>query len=129
MKTATGMTLIAIGAILAFAVTAHPPLFNLQVAGWVLMLTGAVGMLMPRRGYGWLRRKLVRRPGPGGPVVSEVEETQYPSYVVLNQGATSRWARGADEPGTMPGFTDPGPADAGPDAGDTAAGSRRDRRG
>ena len=123
MKTATGMTLIAIGAILAFAVTAHPPLFNLQVAGWVLMLTGAVGMVMPRRGYGWLRRKLVKRRGPGGPVVSEVEETQYPSYVMLNPGATSRWEQGADEPGTMPGLTEPGP-----DAEDTAAGSGPNRR-
>ena len=33
MKTATGLTLVAIGAILAFAVKAHPSFLNLQVAG------------------------------------------------------------------------------------------------
>ena len=32
---------------------------NLQVVGWVLMLTGGLGTIVPRRGYGWLRRSLV----------------------------------------------------------------------
>src|SRR5215475_8147060 len=63
MRTATGLALIAIGAILAFAVTTSPPFFNLQVAGWILILTGLAGMFVPRRGYGWLRRRVVvRRP-------------------------------------------------------------------
>lgn len=71
MKTATGLTLVAIGAILAFAVTAHPSVLNLQVAGWVIMVIGLVGIFVPRRGYGWVRnRVVVRRPrasiaGPG----------------------------------------------------------------
>jgi ABC-type transport system involved in cytochrome bd biosynthesis fused ATPase/permease subunit len=63
MKTATALTIAAIGAILAFAVTAHPSFFNFQVAGWVLMLTGVAGALIPRRGYGWLRRRLVLNSG------------------------------------------------------------------
>jgi hypothetical protein len=63
MKTATGLTLMAIGAILAFAVTSHPHFVNLQVVGWVVMLTGVAGIFVPRRGYGWLRRRVVvRRP-------------------------------------------------------------------
>jgi Domain of unknown function (DUF6458) len=63
MRTATGLALIAIGAILAFAITASPSFLNLQVAGWILILTGVAGMLVPRRGYGWLRRRVVvRRP-------------------------------------------------------------------
>jgi len=63
MKTATGLTLVAIGAILAFAVTAHPRFLNLQVAGWVIMLIGLAGIFVPRRGYGWVRnRVVVRRP-------------------------------------------------------------------
>lgn len=62
MKTATGLALVAVGAILAFAVTGHPSFLNVQVAGWVIMLTGVAGMLVPRRGYGWLRRRVVRRP-------------------------------------------------------------------
>jgi hypothetical protein len=63
MRTATGLALIAIGAILAFAVTASPSFLNLQVVGWILILTGVAGLLVPRRGYGWLRRRVVvRRP-------------------------------------------------------------------
>src|SRR6185312_3497450 len=73
MRTATGLALIAIGAILAFAVTTSPSFLNLQVVGWILILTGVAGMVVPRRGYGWLRRRVVvRRPrgaaavDPGG---------------------------------------------------------------
>jgi hypothetical protein len=63
MRTATGLALVAIGAILAFAVRTSPSFLNLQVAGWVLMLTGVAGMFIPRRGSGWLRRRIiVRRP-------------------------------------------------------------------
>jgi hypothetical protein len=67
MRTASGLALAAIGAILAFAVTASPSFLNLQVTGWVIMLTGIVGIVVPRRGYGWLRRRVVvRRPSRGG---------------------------------------------------------------
>lgn len=59
MKTATSLALVAIGAILAFALTRSPAFLNLQVAGWVLMLTGGAGALIPRRGSGWLRRSVV----------------------------------------------------------------------
>jgi ABC-type transport system involved in cytochrome bd biosynthesis fused ATPase/permease subunit len=59
MKTATALSVVAIGAILAFAVTAQPSFFSFHVAGWVLMLTGLAGVAIPRRGYGWLRRRLV----------------------------------------------------------------------
>ncbi|HEY6274908.1 MAG TPA: hypothetical protein VIX86_01120 [Streptosporangiaceae bacterium] len=65
MRMATGLALVALGAILAFAVTGHPSFLNLQVAGWVIMLTGVAGMAISRRGYGWLRRRVVvRRPHP-----------------------------------------------------------------
>ena len=59
MKTATALTLAAVGAILAFAVTAQPPFFSFHIAGWVLIITGLAGAVIPRRGYGWLRRRLV----------------------------------------------------------------------
>ncbi|HEY2505328.1 MAG TPA: hypothetical protein VGI58_02340 [Streptosporangiaceae bacterium] len=65
MKTASALALVAIGAILAFAVNAQPPFFSFHVAGWVLMLTGIAGGLVPRRGYGWMRRKLVLNSGRG----------------------------------------------------------------
>ncbi len=63
MKTATALTVAAIGAILAFAVTAEPSFFNFHAAGWVLMLTGVAGAFLPRRSYGWLRRRLVLNTG------------------------------------------------------------------
>ena len=63
MRTATAITIAAIGAIFAFAVNAQPTFFSFHVAGWVLMLTGLAGALIPRRGYGWLRRRLVLNTG------------------------------------------------------------------
>jgi hypothetical protein len=72
MKTATGLALIAVGAILAFAVTGHPGWLNVQVVGWVLILVGLAGMFIPRRGYGWLRRQVARRPSRHAVVASNV---------------------------------------------------------
>jgi hypothetical protein len=90
MRTATGLCLIALGAILAFAVQGHPSWLNIQVVGWVIMLTGIAGMAIPRRGYGWLRRRMVLRRGPGGrPVVDRVEERRYPPYIMLNPGSSA----------------------------------------
>jgi membrane protease YdiL (CAAX protease family) len=70
MKTATGLALVAVGAILAFAVTGHPGWLNVQAAGWVLILVGLAGMFVPRRGYGWLKRRVVRRPVTARTVVA-----------------------------------------------------------
>ena len=71
MRTATGLALIAIGAILAFAVTTSPSFLNLQVVGWILILTGVAGLVVPRRGYGWLRRRVVVRRPRGQAVEAE----------------------------------------------------------
>ncbi|HEY6279727.1 MAG TPA: hypothetical protein VIX86_25750 [Streptosporangiaceae bacterium] len=69
MKTAPALALIAVGAILAFAVHADLRFFSFQIAGWVIMLAGIAGLVIPRRGYGWVRR-VTRRPraavGSGG---------------------------------------------------------------
>jgi hypothetical protein len=64
MKTATGLTLVAIGAIRAFAVTAHPHFLNLQIMGWVILVIGLIGLFMPRSGYGWVRSRVVVRRRP-----------------------------------------------------------------
>ena len=78
MKIGSGLALICVGAILAFAVTANTSFFNLHTAGWVLMIIGVFGLLLPNRTYGWLGiwrlagpQDLPRRPGrahPGPPV-------------------------------------------------------------
>ncbi len=138
MRTASGLFLIALGAILAFAVRGHPSWLNIQVVGWVIMLTGIAGMAIPRRGYGWLRRRMVLRRGPGGrPVVDRVEEKRYPPYIMLNTGSNgvasdapegSYAAGGAateDVPTVVGPFEDSDPArlgdDPGPDPGRLAA--------
>jgi hypothetical protein len=56
------LALIAVGAILAFAVHAHPRFFSFQIAGWVIMLTGIAGLVVPRRGRRRVRR-VTRRAG------------------------------------------------------------------
>lgn len=84
MKTATALTLMAVGAILTFAVTAHPRYLNLQIAGVVIMAVGLAGLLIHRRGFEWRRRRIVFRRGARGPVVGSADETNYPSYVMID---------------------------------------------
>ena len=73
MRTGASLALICLGAILAFAVTGHASFLNVHTAGWVIMLVGVAGLVLPRRTYGWLgRRVLVRRTYRGGPVAQEV---------------------------------------------------------
>ena len=86
MKTGVGLAFICAGAILAFAVTTNTSVFNLHTAGWVIMLIGVIGLVLPRRTYGWLgRRLLVRRTYPGG----RVDQVAVPPYIARNPG-TSR---------------------------------------
>jgi hypothetical protein len=89
MKTATSLTLLAIGAILAFAVTAHPSFFSFRVAGWVLMVIGAVGAVLPRRGSSWLRRRVVLT-GTGRRVVIDREHRPWQLPKLLQNGVVKR---------------------------------------
>jgi Domain of unknown function (DUF6458) len=89
MKTATGLFLIALGAVLAFAVNGHPWFINLQVVGWILMVLGAIGLVMPRRGYGWLRRQMVIKRGSDGRPVAWTRSRANTPYMMLNPAAAS----------------------------------------
>src|SRR5258705_13733513 len=97
MRTATGLALIAIGAILAFAVRTSPSFLNLQVVGWILILTGVAGLVVPRRGYGWLRRRgVVRRPRGGA-----VEANGEPRRVRDSRGVRQNALRDPRLPATQ----------------------------
>src|SRR5271156_1216893 len=99
MKTGMGLVLIGIGAILAFAVTTNTSVFNLHTAGYVVMIIGILGLAVPRRGYGWVGRRLfVRqaRRGPGRPG----EEGVYPTYA-NHQPANPRVQPGLPAPGAF----------------------------
>lgn len=100
MRTASCLTLLAIGAILTFAVTTSPSFLNLQIAGVVLMATGAAGLFLHKPTRGWLRRRIVLRDGRRGRVVGQVDETRYPPYVMLNPGAAPEGAHGP-QPGDL----------------------------
>jgi hypothetical protein len=102
MKTGTGLALIAIGAILAFAVTANTSFLNLNTAGWVLMIIGVLGLAIPRRGYAWVGRRLFVRQGRRRPGNRVEEEVIYPSYVDRNP-ANTRVRAGLPAPGTAGG--------------------------
>jgi hypothetical protein len=73
MKTAISLTLVAAGAIIAFAITAHVAFLNLQVAGWVCILTGVAGAVIPRTSS-WLRRTRADRGGIGAAVADGTSE-------------------------------------------------------
>ena len=63
MAIGTSLFLIAVGAILRYAITAHTDVIDLRVTGLILMIVGAAGLLITVA-------LLVRdRPGPppGGP--------------------------------------------------------------
>ena len=99
MKTGMGLVLIGIGAILAFAVTTNTSVFNLHTAGYVLIIIGILGITIPRRGYGWVGRRLFVRQTrwrPGG----RVEEVTYPTYVNRNP-ANTRVQAGLPGPGAL----------------------------
>ncbi len=87
MKTGMGLALIGIGAILAFAVTTNTSVFNLHTAGYVIMIIGILGIAIPRRGYGWVGRRLFVRQARWRPG-ARVEEITYPAYVNRNPANT-----------------------------------------
>ena len=97
MRTGTGLAVIAIGAILAFAVTTNTSVFNLHTAGWVLMIVGVIGLAIPRRGYAWVGRRLFVRQARWRPG-NRVEEVVYPTYVNRNP-ANTRVQAGLPAPG------------------------------
>jgi hypothetical protein len=87
-----GLLVIAIGAILAFAVTGNLSWLNVHTTGFVLMVIGVLGLVLPRGSYGWLSTRVIRR--RRYPPV-RVTDTTYPG------GPTTRPVRavlGAREP-------------------------------
>ena len=101
MKSGICLFWIAVGAIFTFAVTANTSVFNLHVAGFVVMVIGIIGLVTPRRGYAWLgRRVVVRRTRRGG--TTRVEEKSYPPYVLRNPGTANAQADIPDRPSLEP---------------------------
>jgi predicted tellurium resistance membrane protein TerC len=76
MTIGAAIFLIAIGAVLKWAVTAHVNGFDIQTAGTVIFVVGLVGLVLAILYTFWWSREnryaygdetVVRRRGPGGP--------------------------------------------------------------
>jgi ABC-type transport system involved in cytochrome bd biosynthesis fused ATPase/permease subunit len=108
VKTATALTIAAIGAILAFAVTAQPSFFNFHAAGWILMVTGIAGSVLPRRSYGWLRRRLVLRSGANERKDVDLRQQRFSKLLVpgglITEGRDASSARAPVESDTIEQF-------------------------
>jgi hypothetical protein len=100
MKTGMGLMLIGVGAILAFAVTTNTSVFNLHTAGYVIMIIGILGLAVPRRGYGWVGRRLFVRQARWRPG-NRIEEVTYPTSV--RNPSNTRVQAGLPAPGAFGG--------------------------
>ena len=94
MKIATGLTLLAAGAIFAFAVRTSPPGINIHTVGWVIMLTGMAGILLAGRVFGWrrraritVRRNLAGRAFAGRDEAGHRDRGSDPPYVLRDPAA------------------------------------------
>lgn len=99
-KVAAGLTLIIIGAILAFAVTTNTSVFNLHIAGFVFILAGLAAMFIPQKNYSSVGKRLVTRRSrtwPSGTVTS-TRETDLPPYVVVNPRSSLAEIEGTTQP-------------------------------
>jgi hypothetical protein len=88
MRTAIGLVILAAGAILTFAVSAHVPGINLRLAGLIIMVTGIAELIAPSRAAAWLRRHGPRRGEVREPTADEPEDAgdtgdvAYPAYLL-----------------------------------------------
>lgn len=70
MRIGASIFLIAVGAILAFAVHVHTTGFDVTTVGAILMVVGAVGLVLTLSLWNRRQRTVIRR-GPMGEVVEE----------------------------------------------------------
>jgi hypothetical protein len=112
MKTATGLGLLATGAILAFALRASPPGVDIHVVGWILMLAALAGLLAPAQNRSCGQPSPAGRPGTATALRDE-EHLPYPPYVLRDPAAlasailrdaelSGRAAPDGDRPATRP---------------------------
>jgi hypothetical protein len=102
MKSGICLFWIAVGAILTFAVTANTSVFNLHVAGFVIMVIGIIGLFTPKRAYERIGRRVYVKRTRQAPAGGRVEESTYPPYVLRNPGTANARADVPDRPSLEP---------------------------
>ena len=60
MRLGTGIVLLALGAILTFALDVDVSGIDLQVVGWILMIVGALGIVLELAVWGPRQRRVTR---------------------------------------------------------------------
>jgi membrane-bound ClpP family serine protease len=81
MRIGASLVLIAVGAILRFAVTVHNPRgFNIHTAGVILMVVGAIGLVVTAIWMATRRRTEVVSQSPAGTTRTTYAEPQRPAY-------------------------------------------------
>ncbi|MGY1834015.1 DUF6458 family protein [Blastococcus sp. SYSU DS0510] len=81
MRLGTAIVLLALGAILTFALRVDVSGVDLQVVGWILMIAGALGIVLELAVWGPRQRRVTRTDAygdPGGaPVRRSTTEESY----------------------------------------------------
>jgi Domain of unknown function (DUF6458) len=79
MRLGTAIVLLALGAILTFAVQVQVSGLDLRVVGWILMAVGALGIVVELAVWGprERRRRVVHTDGYGRPVGTTVEDERF----------------------------------------------------
>ena len=82
MRLGTAIVLLALGAILTFALNVDVSGIDLQVVGWILMIAGALGIVLELAIWGPRQRRVTRTdaydaPAAGAPVRRSTTEETY----------------------------------------------------
>jgi hypothetical protein len=83
MRLGTAIVLLALGAILAFALNVDVSGVDLQVVGWILMIVGALGIVLEVAVWGPRQRRRVTHtdgyaaPAAGAPVQRTTTDETY----------------------------------------------------
>ncbi len=80
MRLGTGIVLLALGAILTFALDVDVSGIDLQVVGWILMAVGALGIVLELAVWGPRQRRVsstTEAVGPGAPARRSTTEETY----------------------------------------------------
>ena len=81
MRLGTSIVLLALGAILTFALNVSVSGVNLHVVGWILMIAGALGIVLELAVWGPRQRRVVTRSdgyaADGAPVRRSTTEETY----------------------------------------------------
>ena len=90
MKSGICLFWIAVGAIFTFAVRANTSIFKLDVAGFVVMVIGIIGLVIPRRGYEWLGWRVVARRTQHGGTTRLEDKSDRPTCCGTRERPTPR---------------------------------------